>query len=127
VRSGGGGHDSVAGRWVMEVLVVVALGHDLYDEDMRSYGFATHVWETGGRDFARIETVSRRGGRGRVVLSSVEISAGDEGRMWGVKYIAGRWYAMMVKSMGSGSVWSGRQEVDGEMSCVVRSGEGEDG
>ena len=51
--------------------------------------------------------------------SSVEVSAGDEGRMWGVKYIAGRWYAMMVKSMGSGSVWNGRTEVDGEMSCVV--------
>ena len=25
---------------------------------MRSYGFATHVWEMGGRDFARIEMVS---------------------------------------------------------------------
>ena len=99
MRSGGGGHDSVAGRWVMEVLVVVALVHVLYDEDMRSYGFATHVWETGGRDFARIETVSRRGGRGRVVGSSVEISVRDGGRMWGVKCIAGRWYAMMVKSM----------------------------
>ena len=60
-----------------------------------------------------------------LVVSSVEV--GVEGRMWGVKYVAGRWYAMMVKSMGSGSVWSGRQEVDGEMSCVVRSGEGEDG
>ena len=62
-----------------------------------------------------------------LVVSSVEISVRDGGRMWGVKYIAGRWYAMMVKSMGSGSVWSGRQEVDAEMSCVVRSGEGEDG
>ena len=54
-----------------------------------------------------------------LVVSSVEVSAGDEGRMWGVKYIAGRWYAMMVKSMGSGSVWNGQTEVDGEMSCVV--------
>ena len=43
----------------MEVLVVVALVHVLYDEDMRSYGFATHVWEMGGRDCARVEMVSR--------------------------------------------------------------------
>ena len=80
----------MVGLWVMEVLVIPMLGSDLYDEGLMSYGFATHVWETGGRDFARIETVSRRGGRGRVVGSSVEISVRDGGRMWGVKCIAGR-------------------------------------
>ena len=95
-----GSGSSGTGRWAREVLVIVALVCVSYEEGIRAYGFATHVWETGGRDFARIETVSRRGGRGWVVLSSVEISAGDGGRMWGVKYIAGRWYAMMVKSMG---------------------------
>ena len=59
VRGGGGRHDSMAGRWVMEVLFIVALGHDIYRENTRSYGFATHIWETGGRDFARVETASR--------------------------------------------------------------------
>ena len=43
----------------MEVMGVVALWHDLYDEDLMSYGFATHVWETGGRHCAKIERVSR--------------------------------------------------------------------
>ena len=43
----------------MEVLLIVALGHDIYREGTRSYGFATHIWETGGRDFARVETASR--------------------------------------------------------------------
>ena len=101
MRSGGGGHDSVADRWVMEVLMVVALVHVLYDEDMRSYGFATHVWETGGRDFVRIEMV------GRVACSSVEVSVGDGGRMCCVICVAERWHEMTVKSMGSGSAWCG--------------------
>ena len=55
-----------------------------------------------------------------MVCSSVEVSVGDGGRMSGVRCIAGGWYAMMKKSMGSGRVWSGRKEVDGEMSCVER-------
>ena len=59
MRSVGGRHVSVAGRWVMEVLVILVLGYDLYDEGTRSYGFTTHVWETGGRHFARMEMVSR--------------------------------------------------------------------
>ena len=58
---------------------------------------------------------ARRPGVG-LVVSSVEISVRDGGRMSGVKYIAERWYAMMVKSMGSRSVCSGRKEVNGEMS-----------
>ena len=37
VRGGGGRHDSMAGRWVMEVLLIVALGHDIYRENTRSY------------------------------------------------------------------------------------------
>ena len=60
VRVGGGRHDSMAGRWVMEVLLIVALGHDIYRENTRSYGFATHIWETGGRDFDRVEMVRMR-------------------------------------------------------------------
>ena len=44
--------------------------------------------------------------------------------MWGVRCMSGEWYEMMETSMGSGSVWSGWKEVDGEMSCVVRSGGG---
>ena len=56
--------------------------------------------------------------------SSVEVSVGDGGRMWGVICIARGWCAMMETSMKSGSVWSGRKEVDDEMSCVVRSGDG---
>ena len=52
--------------------------------------------------------------------SSVEASVGDGGRMWGVICIASGWCAMMETSMKSGSVWSGRKEVDDEMSCVVR-------
>ena len=44
VRVGGGRHDSTAGRWVMEVLLIVALGHDIYRENTRSYGFATR-WD----------------------------------------------------------------------------------
>ena len=51
--------------------------------------------------------------------SSVEVSVGDGGRMWGVICIVRGWCAMMETSMRSGSVWSGRKEVDGEMSCVV--------
>ena len=94
MHSGSGKHDSVADGRMMEVLVIFALRHDLYVEGTRSYGFSTHVWETGGRDFARIEMVSRRGGRGRVVGSSVEVSVGDGGRMWGVRCTAG-WYAML--------------------------------
>ena len=54
-----------------------------------------------------------------MVGSSVEVSVRDGGRMCGMICIVEGWYEMMVKSMGSGSVWSGRQEVDGEMSCVV--------
>ena len=56
---GGGRHDSVAGRWVMEVIVIVAVGYDKYDEVLVSYGFDTHVWGTGGRDLARIKMVSQ--------------------------------------------------------------------
>ena len=56
--AGCGRHD-VSGRWVMEVIVIVAHGYDIYDEDLMSYGFATHVWGTGGREFVRIEMVSR--------------------------------------------------------------------
>jgi hypothetical protein len=97
----------MVGLWVMEVLVIPMLGSDLYDEGLVSYGFATHVWETGGRDLVRIEMVSRRGGRGRVAGSSVEVSVGDGGRMSCVICIAERWYEMTVKSMGSGSVWCG--------------------
>ena len=59
VRVGGGRHDSTAGRWVMEVLLIVALGHDIYRENTRSYGFATHIWETRSRDFARVDMVRR--------------------------------------------------------------------
>ena len=106
-----------------------ALGYDIYDEGMMLYGFATHVWGMGGRDLARTEMVSRRVGRGRVAGSSVEVSVADEGWMWGVRCMSGRWYEMIETSMGSGSVWSGRKEVDGQMSCVVnqvRSVEGED-
>ena len=44
----------------MEVLLIVALGHDIYREGTRSYGFATHIWETGGRDFERVEMVRMR-------------------------------------------------------------------
>ena len=62
-----------------------------------------------------------------MVCSSVEVSVGDGGRMWGVRHMSGGWYEMIEASMGSGSVWSGRKEVDGKMSCVVRSGVGEDG
>ena len=87
--------------WVMEVLVIPMLGSDLYDEGLMSYGFATHVWETGGRDFVRIEMV------GRVACSSVEVSVGDGGRMCCVICVAERWYEMTVKSMGSGSAWCG--------------------
>ena len=47
------------GRGVIEVLVIVALGQDSQDEGPRPYGFTTHVWGKGGRDFARIEMVSR--------------------------------------------------------------------
>ena len=54
--------------------------------------------------------------------SSVEVSVGDGGRMWGVICIVRGWCAMMETSMRSGSVWSGRKEVDDEMSWVVRSG-----
>ena len=104
----------MVGLWVMEVLVIPMLGSDLYDEGLMSYGFATHVWETGGRDFVRIEMV------GRVACSSVEVSVGDGRRMWGVICIARGWCAMMETSMKSGSVWSGWKEVDDEMSCVVR-------
>ena len=43
----------------MEVLLIVALGHDIYREVTRSYGYATDIWETGGRDFDRVEMVSR--------------------------------------------------------------------
>ena len=99
MRGGGGRHDCVTGRWVMEALVIVALVCVSYEEGMRSYGFATHVWETGGRDLVRIEMVSRRGGRGRVAGSSVEVSVGDGGRMWGVICIARGWCAMMETSM----------------------------
>ena len=59
VRVGGGRHDSMAGRWVMEVLLIVALGHDIYRENTRSYGFATHIWETRSRGFARVDIVRR--------------------------------------------------------------------
>ena len=59
VRGGGGRQDSMSGRWVMEVLLMVALGHDIYREVTRSYGYATDIWETGGRDFDRVEMVSR--------------------------------------------------------------------
>ena len=38
----------MVGLWVMEVLVIPMLGSDLYHEGLVSYGFATHVWETGG-------------------------------------------------------------------------------
>ena len=107
MRGGGGRHDCVTGRWVMEALVIVALVCVSYEEGMRPYGFATHVWETGGRDLVRIEMVSRRGGRGRVAGSSVEVSVGDGGRMSCVICIAERWYEMTVKSMGSGSAWCG--------------------
>jgi len=34
--------------WAMEVLVIIALVCVIYEKGMRSYGFATHVWETGG-------------------------------------------------------------------------------
>ena len=44
-----GSGSSVTGRWAMEVLVIVALVCVIYEEGVRSYGFATHVWETGGR------------------------------------------------------------------------------
>ena len=37
VRGGGGRHDSMAGRWVMEMLLIVALDHDIYREGTRSY------------------------------------------------------------------------------------------
>ena len=59
MRGGGGRHDSMAGRWVMEVLLIVALGHDIHREVTRSYGYATDIWETGGRDLDRVEMVSR--------------------------------------------------------------------
>ena len=49
----------MAGRWVMEVLLIVALGHDIHREVTRSYGYATDIWETGGRDLDRVEMVSR--------------------------------------------------------------------
>ena len=57
----------------MEALVIVALVCVSYEEGMRSYGFATHVWETGGRDCARVEMVSRWGGRGWEVGASVGV------------------------------------------------------
>ena len=63
----------MVGLWVMEVLVIPMLGSDLYDEGLMSYGFATHVWETGGRDCARVEMVSRWGGRGWEVGASVGV------------------------------------------------------
>ena len=84
----------MAGLWVMEVLVIPMLGSDLYDEGLMSYGFATHVWETGGRDLVRIKMVSRRGGRGRVAGSSVEVSVGDGGRMSCVICIDGEEYGI---------------------------------
>ena len=66
----------MVGLWVMEVLVIPMLGSDLYHEGLVSYGFATHVWETGGRDLVRIKMVSRRGGRGR-------FECGGQCRRWG--------------------------------------------
>ena len=58
-----GSGSSGTGRWAREVLVIVALVCVSCEECMRSYGFATHVWETGARDCARVEMVSRWGGR----------------------------------------------------------------
>ena len=62
----------------MEALVIVALVCVSYEEGMRSYGFATHVWETGARDFARVNIASRwregcvfrggHGGKGRTYM-----------------------------------------------------------
>ena len=112
---GAGRHDSVAGRWVMEVLMVVALVHDLYDEDMRSYGFATHVWETGARDFARVNIASRWGGRGACLGAGMGGRVGHTWRSQGAGRTSGKWYEMVRKSMGSGSVWRGRRGLDGDV------------
>ena len=49
----------------------------------------------------------------------MEVSVRDGGRMCGMICIVEGWYEMMVKSMGSGSVWCGRKEVDGGRSFVV--------
>ena len=45
----------------MKVLVIVALGYDIYDEGKRSYGFATHVWEVEILTDPRGESVRRPG------------------------------------------------------------------
>ena len=74
-----GSGSGVTGLWAKEVLVMVALMCVSCEEGMRSYGFATHVWETGGRDFARVEMVSRWGGMGWVVGASVGMRVGDVG------------------------------------------------
>ena len=66
-----GSGSSGTGRWAREVLVIVALVCVSYEEGMRSYGFATHVWETGGRDFAGVNIASRWGGRGACLRASV--------------------------------------------------------
>ena len=69
----------MVGLWVMEVLVIPMLGSDLYHEGLVSYGFATHVWETGGRDCARVEMVSRWGGRGACLGAGM---GGRVGHTW---------------------------------------------
>ena len=105
MRGGGGRHDCVTGRWVMEALVIVALVCVSYEEGIRAYGFATHVWETGGRDCARVEMVNRWGGRGWEVGASVGVGVGDVGRSKGAGRTSRGWYEMVRKSMGPGSVW----------------------
>ena len=41
----------------MDVLVIVAIEYGMHDEGKRPYGFAPHVWETGGRDSVSMQMV----------------------------------------------------------------------
>ena len=100
-----GSGSSGTGRWAREVLVIVALVCVSCEECMRSYGFATHVWETGARDFARVNIASRWKRRGWEVGASVGVGVGDVGRSKGAGRTSRGCYEMVRKSMGSGSVW----------------------
>ena len=115
MRGGGGRHDCVTGRWVMEALVIVALVCVSYEEGIRAYGFATHVWETGARDFARVNIASRWGGRGVCLGAGMGGRVGHTWRSQGAGRTSGKWYEMVRKSMGSGSVCRGRRGLDGDV------------
>jgi len=110
-----GSGSSGTGRWAREVLVIVALVCVSCEECMRSYGFATHVWETGARDFARVNIASRWGGRGVCLGAGMGGRVGHTWRSQGAGCMSEGYYEVIRKSMGSGGVWRGRRGLDGDV------------